>query len=172
VRVAVPDTPFCKAPPVPIEFLPCDAARPPASELIAATVAGYDETYTFRGEGPSATPADFSPPAGVYLVGMLDGAPACGGGVKALGEGIAEIKRMYVIPELRGRGIGRELLAALEDVARDLGHAVVRLDTAAHPPRLRRMYLAAGYREIADYNGNPYAAFWGEKPLARRRSNT
>jgi GNAT superfamily N-acetyltransferase len=160
----------CKAAGVPIEFLPCDAGRPPASELIAATVAEYDETFAFRGEGPTATPADFSPPGGVYLVGTLDGTPACGGGVKALGEGIAEIKRMYVVPELRGRGIGRELLASLEDAARDLGHRVVRLDTAAHPPHLRLMYLAAGYREIADYNANPYAAFWGEKRLDGRRS--
>jgi GNAT superfamily N-acetyltransferase len=160
----------CKAAGVPIEFLPCDAGRPPASDLIAATVAGYDETYAFRGEGPSATPEDFSPPGGVYLVGMLDGTPACGGGVKALGEGMAEIKRMYVAPEHRRRGVGRELLGALEDAARDLGHRVVRLDTAAHPPHLRRMYLAAGYREIADYNANPYAAFWGEKPLDGRRS--
>jgi GNAT superfamily N-acetyltransferase len=155
---------------VPIEFVPCDAGRPPASELIAATLAEYDETFGYRGEGPSATPADFSPPGGVYLVGMLDGAPACGGGVKALGEGIAEIKRMYVTPEHRRRGMGSELLAALEDAARDLGHRVVRLDTTLDPPHLRRMYVAAGYREIADYNGNPYAAFWGEKPLDGRRS--
>jgi GNAT superfamily N-acetyltransferase len=155
---------------VSIEFLPCDAGRPPASELVAATLAEYDETFAFRGEGPSATPADFSPPGGVYLVGMLDGAPACGGGVKALGEGIAEIKRMYVTPAHRRRGVGRELLTALEDAARDLGHRVVRLDTTAHPPHLRRMYLAAGYREIADYNGNPYAGFWGEKPLDGRTS--
>jgi GNAT superfamily N-acetyltransferase len=155
---------------VSIEFLPCDAGRPPASELVAATLAEYDETFAFRGEGPSATPADFSPPGGVYLVGMLDGAPACGGGVKALGEGIAEIKRMYVTPAHRRRGVGRELLTALEDAARDLGHRVVRLDTTAHPPHLRRMYLAAGYREIADYNANPYAGFWGEKPLDGRTS--
>jgi GNAT superfamily N-acetyltransferase len=156
---------------VPIEFLPSDAGRPPASELLAATLAEYDATFAFRGEGPSATPADFSPPGGVYLVGMLDGVPACGGGVKALGEGIAEIKSMYVLPQLRGRGIGRELLAALEDAARHLGHRIVRLDTAADIPHARRMYLAAGYREIADYNGNPYAAFWGEKPLEARRSS-
>jgi GNAT superfamily N-acetyltransferase len=156
---------------VPIEFLPCDAGRPPASDLLAATLAEYDENFTFRGEGPSATPADFSPPGGVYLVGMLEGAPACGGGVKALGEGIAEIKRMYVVPELRRRGIARELLAALEDAARDLGHRVIRLDTAAALPHARRMYLSAGYREIADYNGNPYAGFWGEKPLGDRRSS-
>ncbi len=72
---------------------------------------------------------------------------------------------MYVVPELRGRGYARALLGALEDLGRDLGHTRMRLDTGAEQPHARALYLSAGYSEIPDYNENPYANFWGEKPL-------
>jgi len=78
--------------------------------------------------GPSATASDFSAPTGAYLVGFVEGPPACGGGIKDLGDGIAELKRMYVAPAYRGRGLARELLRALEGAARQLGHRAVRLD--------------------------------------------
>jgi GNAT superfamily N-acetyltransferase len=95
-------------------------------------------------------------------VGFVDGVPACGGGIKALGDGNAELKRMYVAPPFRGRGLARALLRALESTARDLGYRAVRLDSqsATWP-----IYRAAGFREIADYNDNPHADFWGEKQL-------
>jgi GNAT superfamily N-acetyltransferase len=72
---------------------------------------------------------------------------------------------MYVAPDARGRGLGRALLAALEELGRDLGYAVARLDTGARQPGAQRMYERAGYASVPDYNGNPYAAFWGEKAL-------
>jgi GNAT superfamily N-acetyltransferase len=146
-----------------LEFRRCDAARPPASELIDAVLDEYDAMAgRALSGGPSATPADFSPPGGAYVVGFVDGVPACGGGIKAMGEGAAELKRMYVAPRFRGRGLARALLQELENAARELGHQVIRLDsTSATWP----MYRAAGYREIADYNDNPHADLWGEKPL-------
>ena len=148
---------------MPLEFRRCDAGRPPASELIDALLDEYDVVAgrALRG-GPSATRSDFSPPGGAFVVGFLDGTPACCGGVKALGDDVGEIKRMYVVPEFRGRGLAYALIQALEDAARELGHRVMRLDsTSATWP----IYQAAGYREIADYNDNPHADFWGEKRL-------
>ena len=149
---------------MPVTFRRCDPAVPPASDLIAAVLAEYDVIAgRALSGGPSATPADFSPPRGAYLVGFDDsGEAACGGGIKGLSDGVAEIKRFYVVPAFRGRWLARALLEALETEARRLGHRTIRLDatTPTWP-----MYLSAGYREVSDYNGNPHATVWGEKDL-------
>ncbi len=146
-----------------------DAAAPPASDLIEAMIASLVPLYG-RIDGanaPSATPEQFSAAqGGVFLVGFDDdGRPVCGGGVKRLGPDVAEIKRMYVAEEARGRGLARELLVALEDAARGLGYARVRLDTGPRQPHAEALYRSAGYRDIPDYNGNPYASYFGEKDL-------
>ena len=141
---------------------------PPASDLLAAMVAEMAPLYgPIDAPGmPSATPADFGPPRGTFLVGFDDaGVPVCGGGVKGLDGEAAEIKRMYVVPAARGRGLARLLLAALEEAARDLGYTIVRLDTGPQQPHAQRMYESAGYRPIGNFNGNPVASFWGEKRL-------
>lgn len=119
------------------------------------------------GPGPSATPADFSLPGGCFVALYEDGRAVAGGAVKRLEDDTGEIKRMYVVPDSRGRGLSRQLLAALEDAARQLGYRRVRLDTGAHEAQsaARHLYPSAGYREIADYNGNPYASYWAEKHL-------
>jgi GNAT superfamily N-acetyltransferase len=72
---------------------------------------------------------------------------------------------MYVAPAARGRGVARALLTALEDEARRLGYEVARLDTGPHQPHAERLYREAGYAEIANFNANPLASFWGEKRL-------
>ncbi|MEA2297740.1 MAG: hypothetical protein QOF77_676 [Solirubrobacteraceae bacterium] len=118
-------------------------------------------------EAPSATPAEMSPPDGAFLVGYEDGEAVCCGGVKRLADGACEIKRMYVVPQARGRGVAGLLLGALEDAARVLGYGVARLDTGPAQPHARRIYEAAGYGEIESFNGNPFASFWGEKALTR-----
>jgi len=140
--------------------------EPVALELVAAMFAEVGEMYEpGLPQGPTAHPEELSPPAGGFVVLMEDGRPVAGGGVKRLDDRACELKRMYVVPDARGRGVGRELLAALEALARDLGYAVARLDTGAKQPRARRMYERAGYVSVPDYNANPYAAFWGEKAL-------
>jgi GNAT superfamily N-acetyltransferase len=149
-------------------FRAVDAGEPPASDLIEAMIAELEPLYgrIDVAGAPTAGPDDFRPPAGTFLVGFDDdGRAVCGGGVKGLGEGIGEIKRMYVVPDARGRGLARELLVALEDAARDLGHTVARLDTGPHQPHAERLYRTAGYVEIGNFNANPFASFWGEKPL-------
>ena len=151
-----------------MQFRAEDPAAPPASELIAAMVAEMEPLYGRIDvpEAPSASAADFSPPHGTFLVGYDDdGTAVCGGGVKRLDDEAAEIKRMYVLPAARGRGVAKELLAALEDAARSLGYAIARLDTGARQPHAERMYREAGYRDIGNFNANPFASFWGEKRL-------
>jgi GNAT superfamily N-acetyltransferase len=148
------------------QSLPADV--PPASDLLAAMVSEMATLYgAIDGPGmPSATPADFAAPHGTFLVGFEGEEAVCAGGVKHLGDGVAEIKRMYVVPAARGLGLARVLLRALEDAARDLGHVVVRLDTGPHQPHARALYESAGYRPIGNYNANPVASYWGEKRIA------
>jgi GNAT superfamily N-acetyltransferase len=144
------------------------ADEPPAADLLAAMVAEMAVLYgpiDLPGM-PSATPADFAPPGGTFLVGFDEGGAAvCGGGLKRLDEEAAEIKRMYVVPAARGRGVARQLLTALEDAARDLGYRVVRLDTGPLQAHAQAIYMATGYRAIGNFNANPVASYWGEKRL-------
>jgi len=151
---------------VQIDFRMTDAALPPATELLGAMEAEMLELYAdSMVRMPPAGPADFTPPDGVYLVGYADDEPVCGGGLKRLPDGAAEIKRMYVVPATRRRGAARALLGALERTARDLGYSIVRLDTGPRQPHAKALYLASGYVEVDNYNANPYAAYWGEKRL-------
>jgi GNAT superfamily N-acetyltransferase len=152
---------------VQIDFRTMDAALPPASELLAAMVAEMGELYgDIEGDHmPSARPADFAPPAGTFVVGYHDGKPVCAGGIKRIAPDAAEIKRMYVVPAARRRGVARMLLAALEDAARQRGYRFVRLDTGPLQRHAMALYASAGYTEIGNFNANPIAAYWGEKAL-------
>jgi len=148
---------------VALRFAATSSARPPASELLDAL---HDEYDAAAGRpltgGPSAEPSDFAPPRGTFVVAYEHDRPVACGGLKTVGAGVAEVKRMYVVPEARRRGVGRALLAALEAEARSMGFARVRLDCQRHNWPL---YRAAGYAEIDDYNDNPFADHWAEKHL-------
>jgi len=147
---------------------PLAADHPDAAALLAAFVAeiaarlgGFDPARSV-----SAEPDEMAPPRGAFVVLYDEGRPAACGGVKTLAPGVAEVKRMFVAPEARGRGHGRRILRALEDFARALGCSRVVLDTAAPLTEAERLYVSAGYRRIAAYNDNPYATAWFEKDLA------
>ena len=139
-----------------------------AARLVDAMVTEMDQLYAQgpgRGVGSGASPSDFSPPTGAFLVIYAGGKPVAGGGVKRDDDGVAEIKRMYVVPSARRQGLGRRLLEALEDEARELGYVRIRLDTGNRQPHAQAMYERAGYHPIENYNGNSMASFWGEKIL-------
>ena len=150
-----------------VRFERCDPEEPPASDLLAAMRAELNEAYETcnRLDNPPLAPAELRPPGGTYVVGYEGARAVAGGGVRRLAEGTGEIKRMYVRPEARSRGLAAELLRALEDAARGLGYGAVRLDTGPKQVHAQRLYRAAGYAEVPPYNDNPFACFWGEKRL-------
>jgi GNAT superfamily N-acetyltransferase len=113
----------------------------------------------------SANPEELVPPSGWFLLARLDGVAVGCGALKVLGDGVGELKRMWVAPELRGMGIAQRLLAALEAQARDAGLALLRLDTSRHLPEAHALYVRNGHVEIAAYNDNLYADHWFEKRL-------
>jgi GNAT superfamily N-acetyltransferase len=114
---------------------------------------------------PKAGPDELNPPNGAFLVGYEDEVAICCGGIKRLDAEICELKRMYVIPAARGRGVARVLLAALEARARELGYTIARLDTGPKQPSAQHLYESAGYVSIPNFNGNPVATYFGERPL-------
>jgi GNAT superfamily N-acetyltransferase len=152
-----------------VSFRPCRADTPPADALVAAMLAEMARSYgpIDGDDAPTASAGEMAPPGGAFVVGWEDGQAVAGGGVKRLDGQTAEIERMYVVPEARGRGVARALLGALELAARKLGYARVRLDTGPTrvQPHARALYESAGYAEIDDDHDNPHAAFWGEKRL-------
>jgi DNA-binding MarR family transcriptional regulator/GNAT superfamily N-acetyltransferase len=129
-------------------------------EIDARFDTGFDPT-----RGPSADPGELMPPSGVFLLARIDEDPVGCGALKVIGEGIGEIKRMWVAPTARGLGIAQRLLDTLEQHAIDLHLHTVRLDTNRTLTEARALYVRNGYREIGRYNDNPYADHWFEKRL-------
>jgi GNAT superfamily N-acetyltransferase len=118
-----------------------------------------------RDEGGGVGVEEMLAPQGVFLLVELDNTTVACGGIRRLSDDMAEVKRMYVAPTARRRGVGRVLLARLEDEARVLGCRLARLDTGRRMVAALTLYKAAGYRQIPDYNGNPHAGHWMEKAL-------
>ena len=102
--------------------------------------------------GPKREAHMFEPPDGVFLL-LRDGdaRPLGCGGVCRFDDTRAELKRMYVVPEARGRGLGRRLLEELESAASSLGYRGVVLETGERQPEAIGLYASAGYEPIPCY---------------------
>ncbi|APU15199.1 GNAT family N-acetyltransferase [Actinoalloteichus fjordicus] len=133
-----------------ITAVPYDS--PSARRLTRALHREQVATYG-RADAPEATPAeDFAPPNGVFLVAAgSDGIALACGGWRAAGSTTAEVKRMYVTPAARGRGIGRRLLAALEQDACLHGMTKVILETGVSNHAALALYTACGYARVEPY---------------------
>jgi GNAT superfamily N-acetyltransferase len=152
-----------------LEYRTCAMDQEPAATLAQGMrveiAAIYDGLELDGPDMPTAGPDELSPPHGTFIVGFDEDVPVCCGGLKRLPDGACEIKKMFVVPNARGRGVARALLVELERRARELGYAVARLDTGPKQARARRMYERAGYAPVANFNANPVATFFGEKAL-------
>jgi GNAT superfamily N-acetyltransferase len=107
------------------------------------------------------TPGEFEPPHGVFLVVYVGDEPAGCGAIRRHGDDAAEIKRMYVRPAYRGRGLARLLLAELEDASRRAGRRRVVLETGTKQPEAVSLYLSSGYQPI------PSFGYYRDSPLNR-----
>jgi putative acetyltransferase len=127
-----------------MEIQPRPADSPDVAALVAAQQAEIAGRYA-PGEESGGFPMDAS---ARFLVAFLDGAPVGCGAIQTLEPGVAELKRMYVRPDHRGRGLSRRLLTTLEDTARAEGHAEIRLETGTRQGEAIGLYSSAGYAEI------------------------
>jgi DNA-binding MarR family transcriptional regulator/predicted N-acetyltransferase YhbS len=131
------------------------------TELARRFDGGFDPARSI-----AAGEAELTPPAGLLLVARLHGDPVGCGALKLHPDRWAELKRMWVSPAVRGLGLGRRLLAALERHAADRGVRLLRLETNRTLTEAIGLYRAAGYREVAAFNAEPYAQHWFEKALS------
>jgi putative acetyltransferase len=102
---------------------------------------------------------------GAFLVAYLGSAPVGCGAVRAIGEAVGEIKRMYVSPAVRGRGVGRSVLDALEAEARRLGMRRLVLETGVRQREALALYRRVGYLPIpafGEYLDSPLSVCLGK----------
>jgi GNAT superfamily N-acetyltransferase len=111
---------------------------------------------------------DFAAPGGAFLLMRSEAAVIGCGAVRTLAPGLGEIKRMWIEPRQRGRGLGSQLLGAMEAASLELGHERLRLDTNRALREAIGLYAARGYRPIGRYNDNPDATHFFEKHLGPR----
>jgi len=113
-------------------------------------------------------PDDLSDRRLVFLVAHASGEAIGCGAVRELEPGVGEVKRMFVQPSWRKRGVARQLLAALEARALERGDAMLRIETALRQPEAIALYRSSGYVDIppfGEYIGNPFSVCF-EKRLA------
>jgi putative acetyltransferase len=109
-----------------------------------------------------------TPPRGVYLLAYAGEKPIACGALRPLDESTAEVRRMFVTREARRIGAGRAILKELEVCARDLGYAVLRLETGNRQAAAMRLYESIGFHRIApfgEYAGDPTSVCF-EKAVA------
>ena len=149
--------------------------HPDAVKLNDQVQAEYAERYGDEGD---VTPLDarmFEPPLGLYLIAYDDrDRPVATGGWRSQDEndegyadGDAELKRMYVIPEARGLGLARRILAALETDARAAGRTRMVLETGTEQPEAIALYESSGYElcaKFGHYRDSPMSRCFA-KPL-------
>jgi GNAT superfamily N-acetyltransferase len=149
-----------------ISIRPCAVDSPEAVALVRSYMTEMVDRYYGRpmpaslvDEALADEPAD---DVAVLLVAYREGTAAGCVGLRAAGE----ITKMYVAPTARRLGLGRRLLAAVEDAARDRGLRSLRLDTRKDLVEARALYAACGYAEIPPQHERQYADHWFAKDLA------
>lgn len=103
---------------------------------------------------------------GEFLVGEMGGRVVAMGALKRDSSEQAELKRMRVEPALQRQGMGRSMLAALEERAREIGYSALYLDTTVQQTGARRLYASNGYRETGRGRIGPFDCVFYEKELA------
>jgi putative acetyltransferase len=93
--------------------------------------------------------AEVAPENGAFLVGYWDATPVACGAIRRIDAGVAEVKRMYIAPVARGRGLSKLMLAALEAYARELGFRRLVLETGSRQLEALALYRGAGFDCIA-----------------------
>ena len=135
--------------------------RDPPVDLLRALMREYAASLSFDLEFQSfeqelaGLPGPYAPPGGGSLAAWVDLEPAGCAAVRSLEPGLGELKRLFVRPAHRGLGLGRALTEAAIELASELGHERIRLDTTPEMSAAQALYRRLGFREIEPYAHNP-----------------
>ncbi|MCU9849857.1 GNAT family N-acetyltransferase [Defluviimonas sp. WL0024] len=152
-----------------ITILRVDPEAPEARRCLAA----YLYLLSERIEGmpashvpdPDPEAASYRPPGGAFLIAQRDdGQPVACVALKTLSPGVGEVKRLWVDASARGHGLARRMMRAIEDEARTMGLARLRLDTNESLTEAIALYRSEGWGDITAYTGWP-ATHWFGKTL-------
>lgn len=137
------------------ETLKVDAADPrgaEAAELIRALSAELARRYDYMEDGSGGfKPEDALGPRGAFVIGRIGGNPVACGAIRPLEEEVAELKRVFVKVDFRGRGYSKAIVNELERQATARGYRVMRLETGVRQPEAISLYESMGYRRIPNY---------------------
>ncbi len=131
-----------------LRALPYD--DPVAQDLVERVQLEYVARYGGR-DVAAVDPSEFLAPQGLFLAAEVDGEPVGSGAWRAMGAGVAEIKRVYVAPAYRRRGLAQLIVAALERSAAEAGHRSVVLNTGHRQPEALGLYAQLGYGPVGGY---------------------
>jgi len=151
-----------------VQILAVDPEHPDALACLARYVAELNQRSTRDFDpavGATALPHQVRPPIGQFFVAYLQDEPIGCGAVKHHPDRPAELKRMWIAPHLRGLGLGRRLLEALEACARSAGADRARIETSGVLTEALALYRCTGWIEVPAFNDEPFADHWFEKDL-------
>jgi GNAT superfamily N-acetyltransferase len=125
----------------------------------------YPELFA-PGSPPPVNPP--TPARGVYLLAYRDGSAVACGALRPLDDRVAEVQRMFVRKSARRSGVARSMLAALEEIALDLGYTRLRLETGKRQTSAIALYLSEGFARcepFGEHVGDPFSVCF-EKAIA------
>ena len=134
-----------------------------------------DFSLCFQGfdEELAGLPGEYSPPTGRLFLATLDGNLAGCTALRRIDGNICEMKRLYLRPEFRGKGIGRQMTVEIIRAAQEMGYTLIRLDTVPAMKEAISLYRSMGFVEIEPYRENPMpGALFMERVLSAAKRTT